>query len=67
MKINVRQEIAMWVLGLLWTALGFAVFVHDEPGHVVGNIVIQLILLVPMCLIIFSLRTRHKPDQINPE
>jgi hypothetical protein len=61
MKINLRQEIAMWVLGLLWTALGFAALVSDPATleHIAGTIFIQLILLVPVCLIIFSLRTRH--------
>jgi len=67
MKINLRQEIAMWVLGLLWTALGIGVFGHDEPDRVAGNIVIQLILLVPACLIIFSLRTRPNPGHTNHE
>jgi hypothetical protein len=30
MKINLRQEIAMWVLGLLWTGLGLAAVVGTE-------------------------------------
>ena len=64
MKINLRQEIAMWVLGLLWTALGIAVF--NRSGEA-GNIALQLILLVPVCLIIFSLRTRRKPDSTDHE
>jgi hypothetical protein len=62
MKINLRQEIAMWVLGLLWTALGIAVLVSDPSERVAGNIVILLILLVPVFLIIFSLRTRYEPE-----
>jgi hypothetical protein len=70
LKINVRQEIAMWVLGLLWTALGFAVFTHSGSESwegLVGDIVVQLVLLVPVCLIIFSLRTRQKPDHTKHE
>jgi len=28
MRINLRQEIALWVLGLLWTALGFGALIN---------------------------------------
>jgi hypothetical protein len=69
-KINLRQEIAMWVLGLLWTALGFAVFIHsgaESWESLAGEIIIQFVLLVPVWLIIFSLRTRHKRDHTSHE
>ena len=58
----------MWVLGLLWTGLGLAAVVGTESEGLEGaafTIVMLLILLVPVCLIIFSLRTRHKPDDTN--
>jgi hypothetical protein len=57
MKINLRQEIAMWALGLLWTGLGLAAVVGTErEGLEVAafTIVMLLILLVPVCLIIQS-------------
>jgi len=63
MRINLRQEIAMWVLGLLWTALGFAMFTHsgsESWESLAGEIIVQFVLLVPVCLIIFSLRSRDK-------
>ncbi len=57
MKINLRQEIAMWVLGLLWTGLAFMVSAErPEPG--LGEILAVLVLLIPAGLIIFSLRDR---------
>lgn len=69
MKINLRQEIAMWVLGLLWTALGFAALISGPVTLENAGVTmfIQLNLLVPVCLIIFSLRTRHKPGDSNHE
>jgi len=57
MKINLRQENAMWVLGLLWTGLGLAAVVGTEREGLEGaafTIVMLLILLVPVCLIIQS-------------
>jgi hypothetical protein len=36
MKINLRQEIAMWVLGLLWTGLGLAAMVGTEREGLKG-------------------------------
>ena len=57
MKINGRQEIAMWVLGLLWTGIGLlALKDSNEWGEVA---VILLILLVPLGLVVFSLRDRN--------
>ena len=56
MKINLRQEIAMWVLGLLWT--GLAVVVGAQPEQGLGEIFAVFVLLVPASLIIFSLRDR---------
>jgi hypothetical protein len=62
-KINLRQEIAMWVLGLLWTGMAFLSLLDSrEIGNVVQAIAIPLALLVPMCLIVFSLRDRKKPN-----
>ena len=58
MKINLRQEIAMWVLlGLLWTGLGLTAMVGTEREGLEGaafTIVMLLISLVPVCLIIQS-------------
>jgi hypothetical protein len=59
MKINLRQEIAMWVLGLLWTGLALA-SLHSESG--LGDMLGPLISLVPAWLIVFSLRDRKKPN-----
>jgi hypothetical protein len=59
MKINLRQEIALWVLGLLWTGIGILGFA-DEAGSVVQVAGILLVLLVPIFLIVFSLRDRKK-------
>ncbi len=58
MKINLRQEIAMWVLGLLWTYSILIAYGHvgDWSGWP------PLALLVPASLIIFSLRDRKKPN-----
>ena len=57
MKNNGRQEIAMWVLGLLWTVIGLlALKDSNEWGEVA---VILLILLVPLGLVVFSLRDRN--------
>jgi hypothetical protein len=62
MKINLRQEIVMWVLGLLWT--GFALFGFDSVGADANSMLLflptLLVLLVPICLVIFSLRDREK-------
>jgi hypothetical protein len=48
----------MGVLGLLWAALIVTVYGHvgDWSGW------IPLALLIPTCLIIFSLRDRKKPN-----
>jgi hypothetical protein len=55
MKINLRQEIAMWVLGLLWT--GIALFGFASVGSNVDAMLvflpIPLVLLVPMFLVVF--------------
>ncbi len=59
MKINLRQEIAMWVLlGLLWTGLALRAWGVQQPNP--GDILVMLVLLVPASLIIFSLRDRKK-------
>jgi hypothetical protein len=53
----------MWVLGLLWTGMAFLSLLDSrEIGNVVQAIAIPLALLVPMCLIVFSLRDRKKPN-----
>ncbi len=59
-----RQEIAMWVLGLLWTGLSFLGLVdtHDVSG-VVQLAAAMFVLLVPVFLIVFSLRTRKKDER----
>ncbi len=54
MRVNLKQEIALWVLGLFW---GFVVwFVYPK------DITFVLVLLVPLFLILFSLRDRTKSD-----
>lgn len=66
MRINLRQEIAMWVLGLLWTAttlFGLTDASTESAGGVWQVWFVLLALLVPICLIVFSLRDRKKPDQ----
>ncbi len=50
----------MWVLGLGWTALALSVWGHVQPD--LGDILTILVLLVPICLIVFSLRHRKKPN-----
>jgi hypothetical protein len=61
MKINSRQEIAMWVLGLLWT--GFAFLALSQPAAISGSTVaIMFIFLIPIALVLFSLRDRNKPN-----
>jgi hypothetical protein len=63
MKINLRQEIAMWVLGLLWTGLALRMMADNvEIAGVVQEIALLLALLIPMGLIVFSLRDRNKPN-----
>jgi hypothetical protein len=62
MKFNLRQEIAMWVLGLPWACLGFITIVSDGVDNLLVNVAMELVLLVPISLILFSLRTRRKPE-----
>ena len=63
MKINLRQEIAMWVLGLLWTGLALRMMADNvEIAGVVQEIALLLALLIPMGLIVFSLRDRKKSN-----
>jgi hypothetical protein len=54
----------MWVLGLLWTGLAF--FGVASLGTNVDALLLflplPLVLLVPIFLIIFSLRDRKKPN-----
>ena len=53
----------MWVLGLLWTALAFFGLTHGSGiENVVATLCALLVLLVPICLLIFSLRDREKPN-----
>ncbi|MGB2675786.1 MAG: hypothetical protein WAN12_01710 [Candidatus Acidiferrum sp.] len=81
MKINLRQEIAMWVLGLIW--MSGRLYEHAQlyyhlngldlravwsayPSDVVWSLlatgVNDFSWLIPMCLIVFSLRDRKKPN-----
>lgn len=65
MKINLRQEIAMWVLGLPWAVLSFFGILTNSDGdlqNVVAAIAVSLVSLVPVCLVIFTLRDRKKAD-----
>jgi len=62
MKINLRQEIAMWGLGLLWTGLALFGFVSvgTDVNASLAFLPVALVLLVPISLVIFSLRDRKK-------
>jgi hypothetical protein len=60
MKINLRQEIAMWVLGLFWTWLGFMSLIDPKDQPFGLRILPMVIVLVPIFLVIFTLRDRHK-------
>jgi membrane protein DedA with SNARE-associated domain len=61
MRINLRQEIAMWVLGLLWTGLSVIGLIDArEVSGVLQVAAVLLVLLVPIFLIVFSLRDRKK-------
>jgi hypothetical protein len=62
MRINLRQEIAMWVLGMIWTVLGFASLLGSNEWGLVQSFMMQIVLLVPMFLIVFSLRDRKKAN-----
>ncbi len=62
MKINRRQEIAMWVLGLGWTALALFSFIFHGDAPVLAEVPILLVLLVPIALVVFTLRDRRKPN-----
>lgn len=64
MKINLRQEIALWVLGLLWT--GIAVLVLSKGTDLAGlwqAWFVLVVLLVPVGLIIISLRDRQRASE----
>jgi hypothetical protein len=50
----------MWVLGLLWTGIAFLSL--QDSRDIVQAIALLLALLVPMCLIVFSLRDRKKSN-----
>jgi len=70
MKINLRQEIAMWVLGLLWTGLGLAAVVGTEREGLEGaafTIVMLLILLVPVLIIQSSHPLTNRTAMRKPE
>ena len=58
-----RQDTAMWVLGLLWFALGIA-SVEGAPsqGALLGRLAVGLVLLVSLFFVIFGLRPHHKTD-----
>lgn len=63
MKINLRQEIAMWVLGLLWAGgafvgIGIQAGSSGDIHDVLAVVAMSLVSLVPIGLIIFSLRDR---------
>ena len=63
MRINLRQEIAMWVLGLAWVALAFfGLSSSHGVVDILEVVVFLLVLLVPVVLIIFSLRDRQKSN-----
>jgi hypothetical protein len=62
MRINLRQEIAMWVLGIIWTVLGWFSLLGSNEWGLVQSFMVQIVLLVPMFLIVFSLRDRKKPN-----
>jgi len=77
MKINKKQEVAMWVLGLLWTGMAFIFLskhvMYDGMLSFAGSYKDAVALWqiaetfvwlapIPICLIIFSLRDRKKPN-----
>jgi hypothetical protein len=63
MRINLRQEIAMWVLGGGWTGLALRAFMsNSKPGDALIVFVVEFVLLMPIFLVIFSLRDRGKPN-----
>ena len=54
MRINKRQEVALWILGLLWSAgLLLLALDYSRPTWLLGAG-----FLIPTLLILFSLRTR---------
>ena len=76
MRINKKQEVALWILGLLWAGgLFFIALDWGTPSDTtfwadvapiiiaqwISRIIIAVALLIPTLLIIFSLRDR-KPD-----
>jgi hypothetical protein len=52
----------MWVLGLLWSGIGFLSLRGSDEWGLVQAALILLVLLVPVGLVVFSLRDRKKPD-----
>ncbi len=68
MKINRRQEIAMWVLGLFLVWMLLPRFYPDDGipeviARVTRNPVSLLVeIVIVVFLIVFSLRDRKKPD-----
>jgi len=62
MRVNLRQEIAMWVLGIIWTVLGWFSLLGSNEWGLVQSFIVQIVLLVPMFLIVFSLRDRKKAN-----
>ncbi len=55
MKINKRQEIAMWIFGFIWCA----VFAADFWFHGNEDFDLYAILAIPTFLVLFSLRSRN--------
>jgi len=53
----------MWVFGLLWAGIALRSLMDShEIGNVAQAAVLSLVLLVPIFLIIFSLRDRKKAN-----
>jgi hypothetical protein len=72
MKINLRQEVALWVLGLPWSVVAFIGIASQTDGErdlqsVIAVVALSLVSLVPIFLIIFSLRSREKPDRSSKD
>jgi hypothetical protein len=57
-QINKKQEVALWIIGLLWTGELLNYATASTPGDPHPTMTIFLALLIPSVLIIFSLRTR---------
>lgn len=62
MRINGRQEIAMWVLAMLWAAIAMLDWLGSTAGS--GWVAFEILsaFFILAFLIVFSLRDRKKPD-----